>query len=118
VRLLINIDVEDLDKATQFYCESLDLCVGRRFDAGVELIGASSPIYLLPKPAGSRMPVHLDFVVDDVAECVARARAAGAPLESEIETLAWGRIALLADPFGNGFCLVQLTGRSSDEIAI
>jgi len=24
---------------------------------------------------------------------------------------------LLADPFGNGFCLIQFTGRGYDEIA-
>jgi hypothetical protein len=42
--------------------------------------------------------VHLDFVVP-------------------VQTHAWGRIALLADPFGNGFCLLQFTGRGYDEIA-
>jgi predicted enzyme related to lactoylglutathione lyase len=133
VSLLVNIDVDDLDKATRFYCEALGLRVGRRFDGWLELVGRSSPIYLLPKPAGTRAstkaedrrrytrhwtPVHLDFVVDDLAQALARAEAAGATRESEIETHAWGRIALLADPFGNGFCLLQFTGRGYDEIAI
>jgi predicted enzyme related to lactoylglutathione lyase len=133
VKLLVNIDVEQLEGATRFYCDGLGLRVGRRFDGWVELVGASSSIYLLPKPAGSRAstssgetrrygrhwtPVHLDFVVDDVEESLARAKAAGASVESEIETHAWGRIALLADPFGNGFCLVQFTARGYDEIAI
>jgi predicted enzyme related to lactoylglutathione lyase len=132
IQLLVNIDVEHLDRATQFYCAALDLRVGRRFDGWTELAGASSPIYLLPKPAGTRAspesgdtrhygrhwtPVHLDFVVTDVAASVARAQAAGATVESEIETHAWGRIALLADPFGNGFCLLQFTGRGYDEVA-
>jgi predicted enzyme related to lactoylglutathione lyase len=133
VSLLVNIDVDDLDKATRFYCEALGLRVGRRFDGWLELVGRSSPIYLLPKPAGTRAstkaedrrrytrhwtPVHLDFVVDDLAQALARAEAAGATRESEIETHAWGRIALLADPFGNGFCLLQFTGRGYDEIAL
>jgi predicted enzyme related to lactoylglutathione lyase len=61
--------------------------------------------------------VHLDFVVPDLDHSVARAKSAGATVESEIETHAWGRIALLADPFGNGFCLLQFTGRGYDEIA-
>jgi predicted enzyme related to lactoylglutathione lyase len=130
--LLVNIDVENLEQATQFYCGALGLRVGRRFDGWTELVGAAAPIYLLPKRPGTRAsprsaemrhygrhwtPVHLDFVVTDLAESVARAKAAGATLESEIETHPWGRIALLADPFGNGFCLLQFTGRGYDEIA-
>jgi predicted enzyme related to lactoylglutathione lyase len=130
--LLVNIDVDDLDKATKFYCAALGLRVGRCFDGWTELLGASAPINLLPKAAGTRAssrseekrhygrhwtPVHLDFVVDDVEKGIERAKAAGATVESEIETHAWGRIALLADPFGNGFCLLQFTGRGYDEIA-
>jgi predicted enzyme related to lactoylglutathione lyase len=130
--LLVNIDVEDLEKATGFYCAALDLKVGRRFEGWTELVGASAPINLLPRAAGTRAssrseekrhygrhwtPVHLDFVVDDVEKGIERAKAAGATVESEIETHAWGRIALLADPFGNGFCLLQFTGRGYDEIA-
>jgi predicted enzyme related to lactoylglutathione lyase len=130
--LLVNIDVEDLDKATRFYCAALDLRVGRRFDGWTELVGAGAPIYLLPNPAGSRAspssdekrryarhwtPVHLDFVVTDLEQSVTHARAAGATVESGIATHPWGRIALLADPFGNGFCLLQFTGRGYDEIA-
>jgi predicted enzyme related to lactoylglutathione lyase len=133
VSLLVNIDVEDLESATRFYCNGLGLRVGRRFDGWIELVGASSPLYLLPKPAGTRAsaesretrryerhwtPVHLDFVVSDLEKSVALAKAAGATVESEIENHAWGRIALLADPFGNGFCLVQFTGRGYDEIAV
>jgi predicted enzyme related to lactoylglutathione lyase len=28
----------------------------------------------------------------------------------------YGRIAVLADPFGNGFCLLQMRGRGYDEM--
>jgi hypothetical protein len=31
---------------------------------------------------------------------------------------AYGRLALLADPFGNGFCLLEFSGRGYDEIAL
>lgn len=131
--LLVNIDVDDLGKATAFYCAALGLRVGRRFDGWIELVGSSAPIYLLPKPAGSRAspaseqkrdyarhwtPVHLDFVVTDIDAAVKRATAAGATLEKEATAHAYGRIALLADPFGNGFCLLQFTGRGYDEIAV
>lgn len=131
--LLVNIDVDDLEKGTRFYCDGLGLRVGRRFDGWVELIGSSSPIYLLPKPAGSAVspvddqkrdyarhwtPVHLDFVVPEIGKAVARATAAGATLERDVTRHAYGRLALLADPFGNGFCLLEFTGRGYDEIAL
>ena len=29
----------------------------------------------------------------------------------------WGRIAILADPFGHGLCLLQFSGRGYDTIA-
>lgn len=132
MELLANIDVEDLDAATTFYCRGLGLTIGRRFGPGaVELLGASSPIYLLEKPAGSAAtctgherdyarhwtPVHLDFVVPDIHAACARAVAAGATLETEVRTHIWGHIAGLSDPFGNGFCLIQLLNRGYDEIA-
>jgi predicted enzyme related to lactoylglutathione lyase len=131
--LLVNIDVEDLEKATVFYCQALGLRIGRRFDGWIELVGSSAPIYLLPNASGTSVspasaqkrdyrrhwtPVHLDFVVTDLPRAVARARAAGAAMEQDIETKAWGRIAVFADPFGNGFCLLEFLGRGYDEITV
>jgi predicted enzyme related to lactoylglutathione lyase len=132
VNLLINIDVEDLDKAAAFYCHGLGLRVGRHFGDWLELVGGTSPIYLLPKDPGSSVspasdkardyarhwtPVHLDFVVQDIDDALERAKAAGATVEREPTEHAYGRLALLADPFGNGFCLLQFTGRGYDAIA-
>jgi predicted enzyme related to lactoylglutathione lyase len=131
--LLVNIDVDDLDKAVAFYRGAFGLTVGRRFGAfAVELLGASSAIYLLVKAPGTQTspatdqrrdyarhwtPVHLDMVVADVEAAVARATQAGADCEGAIQTHNWGRIAHMADPFGNGFCLIQFLGRGYDEIA-
>ena len=132
--LLVNINVDDLDRAIGFYTGAFDLQVGRRFGSGsVELLGGSAPIYLLVKPAGSApsstvvsqardyqrhwTPVHLDIVVDDIDAAVRRALAAGAALEAPVSASDWGKLALMADPFGHGFCLVQLVGRGYDEIA-
>ncbi|BDG05833.1 glyoxalase [Anaeromyxobacter oryzae] len=133
MRLLVNVDVDDLGRATAFYVAALGLRVGRRFGAaGVELLGADAPIYLLAKPAGtvpfpgagSRRgydrhwtPIHLDFVADDLDAALARAVAAGARLEEPPSEHAWGRMAVLADPFGHGFCLLQLVGRGYDAVA-
>jgi len=131
-RLLVNIDVPDLDAAVRFYCDAFALRVGRRLAAEViELLGAEAPIYLLAKPRGSLphagaksardyarhwTPVHLDFVVDDIDEAVTRAGAAGATLEAAIADHAWGRIAHGADPYGHGFCLLQFTAAGYDAI--
>lgn len=131
--LLVNIDVADLEKAVEFYCAALPLQVGRRFgQSAVELLGATSPIYLLAKAEGTPAfsingqrrsygrhwtPVHIDFVVDAIDEALERARQAGARLEGGIRTNSWGRIGMLADPFGHGICLIEFVGRGYDEIA-
>jgi predicted enzyme related to lactoylglutathione lyase len=61
--LLINIDVDDLPKAIAFYEQAIGVHVGRRFGtAGVEMLGASSPIYLLVKAEGSKPSVASDDV--------------------------------------------------------
>jgi len=133
VQVLANIDVEDLSVATEFYCSALGLPVGRRFgDSAVELVGGSCAIYLLEKAAGTLATassgqrrdygrhwtaVHLDFVVPEIQSALTRACNAGARLEGEVQTHAWGRIAVLADPFGHGFCLIEFLGRGYDEIA-
>ena len=52
--LLVNIDVPELGPAVAFYTRALGLRVGRRFgEDAVELLGGTSPIYLLAKPAGT-----------------------------------------------------------------
>jgi predicted enzyme related to lactoylglutathione lyase len=131
--LLLNIDVPDLEPAVSFYCNALGLRVGRRFDGAAELLGSTAPIYLLAKPAGTPVsssteekrryerhwtPVHPDFVVADLEQALGRAQAAGAVVEIGIREASWGRIANLCDPFGNGFCLLQFTGRGYDEIKL
>jgi predicted enzyme related to lactoylglutathione lyase len=61
--------------------------------------------------------VHLDFVVDDIDTALQRVLAAGAVLERDTTTQVWGKLAVLADPFGHGICLVEFIGRGYDEIA-
>ena len=132
--LLANIDVDDLERGVEFYTKAFGLGVSRYLDAfaAVELSGASSRIYLLEKANGTApstgsperrnyerhwTPIHLDFVVEDLDAAVQRAQAAGAKLETQTEPQIWGRVAVMADPFGHGFCLVQFFGRGYDEIA-
>lgn len=131
--LLINIDVPDLDAAERFYTSALGLSVARRFDDDiVELTGCEAPIYLIRKSAGSAIgpgsddfrrynrhwtPVHPDFSVGNIDLAVARALAAGAVQEGETLDLPYGRQAMFADPFGNGFCLIEFNDRGYDAIA-
>jgi predicted enzyme related to lactoylglutathione lyase len=130
--LLVNVDVDNLERGVDFYTRAFGLRIARRFRRTVELLGASAPLYLLEKPAGSApvaglalkreytrhwTPVHFEFVVADIHAATARARDAGARLEGDIRTANWGHLALMADPFGNGFCLIEFIGRGYDEIA-
>lgn len=131
MRLLVNIDVDNLHRAIAFYRDGLNLTLGRvLFDETVaEMLGASSRIYLLETRAGSVAtaadarrrdfnrhwtPVHLDFEVDDIESAVARAQAAGAKLEAPVRSSSWGQIATMGDPFGHGFCLLQFSDAGYD----
>jgi predicted enzyme related to lactoylglutathione lyase len=131
--LIVNVDVNDLEKAVRFYCSGFGLMVGRRFGAlGVKMLGSSNPIHLIVKSPGTSAsdttsqrrsyqrhwtPVHLDFMVDEIESAVQRTVLAGARLEQPVVIYKWGKLALLADPFGHGFCFVQFLGRGYDEIA-
>jgi predicted enzyme related to lactoylglutathione lyase len=134
VKLLINIDVDDLEKGVAFYQSAFGLSLRRRlFDGAVaEMTGASSNVYLLSKPLGSSAspegflprdyrrhwtPVHLDFEVEDIEAAVHRALSAGAKLEDKIQTFPWGRIAKMSDPFGHGFCILEFVGTGYDNVA-
>lgn len=131
-KVLINLDVDDIEAAVRFYTQAFELRVGRRFDAQfVELLGAEAPIYLLGKPSGSApfeaavatrsyarhwTPLHLDFVVDDIREALSRVIALGAEVEGDVTEHPYGLLALCSDPFGHGFCLLELRGRGYDEL--
>jgi predicted enzyme related to lactoylglutathione lyase len=116
------IDVNDLDQGIAFYTQALGLTLGRRLGNGwAELLGApsgsASPTASLPRSYRRHWtPVHLDFVVSELEAAVQRARSAGAVVEKDIEETQWGRIALLADPFGHGFCLLEFRGQGYDEL--
>jgi predicted enzyme related to lactoylglutathione lyase len=130
VTVLINIDVPDAESGVRFYRAAFGLKVGRRFGNDfVELLGWEAPVYLLAKKAGTAgaggdlrryerhwTPFHLDIVVDDVDAAVARAVAAGAMLEAPAKDTPYGRIAMLGDPFGHGFCLLQFSAQGYDAL--
>jgi predicted enzyme related to lactoylglutathione lyase len=132
-RVSINIDVDDLEKGVAFYAAAIGLVpVHRLGDFAVELSGAQAAVFLLQKAsatpafAGAAVvrdyarhwtPVHLDFLVEEIEGAFDRAVSAGARAESAIEAYPWGRMAVLADPFGNGFCLIELDAAGYGAIA-
>jgi predicted enzyme related to lactoylglutathione lyase len=130
VTLLINIDVPDIDAAERFYVSALELVVGRRFGSDVvELLGWPIPVYLLRKDPGTTgaagdsrryarhwTPIHPDVVVNDLDSALARVTAAGAVVEQPARDVAYGRIAMLSDPFGHGFCLIEFKGLGYDAL--
>ena len=131
--LLINIDVPDIEAGIAFYTAALGLEVGRRFGADfVELIGRDAPIYLLRKDEGTPIgpaggdarryarhwsPIHPDFVVGEIDPAIARAVAAGAVQEGETCEAPYGKLAMFADPFGHGFCLIEFNAEGYDAVA-
>jgi predicted enzyme related to lactoylglutathione lyase len=130
--LLLNIDVPDIEAAVEFYTAALGLTVGRRFDEDfVELLGADAPIYLLKKDAGTAIgpeggdrrryerhwsPIHPDFTVQEMDAAIERASAAGAIQEGETCDAPYGKLAMFADPFGHGFCLIEFNAKGYDAL--
>jgi len=128
---IVNLDVPDITAAEAFYTQAFGLRSGRRLGPGaLELLGGPTPLYLLQNDAGSAAtedgdvrdyerhwtPVHLDWVVADIDAALARAVAAGAALERPVRERLWGKIAVLSDPFGHGFCLIQFSDAGYDAL--
>ena len=127
------IEVTDAAAGIAFYCEALGLTLRRRLSpTWIELAGANLPIFLLAnRPAvadlGSRKaersydrhwtPVHLDFIVGDLDATVGRLAALGGSLDRGIKQREYGRIANMADPFGNGFDLIEFSGAGYDAVS-
>lgn len=133
MQVIINIDVPDVARAELFYEEALGLQKVRRLFGGklAEMTLDGQVFHILPKADGTAAsaagparsyvrhwtPLHLDFVVPDLDAAVHRAVQAGGTLERPITAHVWGRIAGFADPFGHGFCLIELTDEGYGAVA-
>ena len=122
MKISVSIDVPDLKKAETFYVEALGCRKVR--DPGshmVVLSAGNTDIYLLEKETGTEplvsggvvrdynrhwTPVHLDFICDNVDALVSKIVKLGG-LHEGGENGEWGSIAYCADPFGNGFCVIN-----------
>ena len=123
MKLILNIDVPELESAIEFYTRALGLTHTRTLDNDTaELTGASATIYLLKKDPGTPAarippidreyarhwtPIHFDVVVPDVDAAASRAFAAGARQETGHIDWHGSRCMSFSDPFGHGFCFIQ-----------
>jgi catechol 2,3-dioxygenase-like lactoylglutathione lyase family enzyme len=126
VKLEICIDVDDVDRAVEFYARGLGLAVAEHQRDWAQLRLGEQVFWIMKIAAGPSgpvtrdyrrhwTPVHLDFLVDDVDEAVARALAAGGRLDREISRQrepgnTRADVANLSDPAGNGVDLVRRCG--------
>jgi predicted enzyme related to lactoylglutathione lyase len=128
MRMVVNIDVPEIAPAIEFYRAAFGLVHSRTLNDDVaELTGTSSVIYLLQNSPGSKSagtdsetrrysrhwtPVHIDFVVDNIAMAAKRAHDAGASQESECIAWKGSKCMSFSDPFGHGFCLIEFAGET------
>jgi predicted enzyme related to lactoylglutathione lyase len=113
----ICIDVDDVDRAVEFYGRGLGLTVVEHHPDWAQVKLGDQTFWIMKTPAGVQghisrdyrrhwTPVHLDFTVDDLDAAVKRAVDAGGKLEGEIQQSPKGGLANLVDPSGNGVDLV------------
>lgn len=117
--------VEDIDAAIAFYTEMLEFKVDMHPGPGFASLSLGDLRLLLNKPgaggAGQSMPdgraptpggwLRFQIEVSDIEATVARLKAAGAILRSEIITGFGGKQVLVDDPSGNPIELFQPAGR-------
>jgi len=133
-KVIINIDVPNLDAGVTFYTTGLGFELRRTlFQRSVaELMLGDAVVHLIeqnegtkPFPAASKSrtferhwtPVHVDFVVDDMTTAAKKAIEAGAVQSGEATTHSWGILTPLSDPFGHGICLLQFSPSGYDSVA-
>ena len=118
-----SIDVPELDAGLRFYTRVFGFAEkARPFPTMAVLDAGGATVCLHAKPAGTRpavgspdvrrydrhwTPVHLDFHVADLDAALARGRAEGGTVEQEYRDVGPMPVAFCADPFGNGFCVLQ-----------
>ncbi|HVY47736.1 MAG TPA: VOC family protein [Minicystis sp.] len=123
MNLEICIDVPDLAEGVRFFGEAFGFSkVGEPYPGVAFLEAEGAKITLLEKREGTNpapgapaprryarhwTPVHLDFHVDDLDAALERAVRAGAVNERVLRNPEHGSLAICADPFGHGFCLLE-----------
>lgn len=106
--------VEDLERMTAFYAESLGLPIAARSAGFVAFDGAGAPLALEtggPPASGprgrDRNPTFFQFIVHDLDAAVAELTARGVSIEGETKRGSFGALAAVRDPEGNRVGLLE-----------
>lgn len=122
IKISVSIDVSNLKQAETFYVEALGCTKARDQGSDMTVLCVENcDIYLQEKEPGTNpiasgsvirdyvrhwTPVHLDFICKNVDELVSRILKLGGAHEGG-DSGDWGSIAYCADPFSNGFCVIN-----------
>ena len=119
---LFSLSVVDQDRARDFYVDVLgfELVNDMPMGPGMRWVqvrppGALTSITLVTwfetMPAGGSRGTVLE--TDDLEGDIARLRALGVELPTEVESAPWGRFVTFADPDGNGLVLQETDTRGA-----
>jgi predicted enzyme related to lactoylglutathione lyase len=104
----VTVPVPDLDQGLAFYQERLGHDLIWRNDevgqAGLRLPDSETEIVL-----SQNLPYAPNWLVTSVSDAVADIAAAGGVVVVEPHEIAVGRLAVVADPFGNSLILLDLS---------
>jgi predicted enzyme related to lactoylglutathione lyase len=104
----VTVPVPDLDQGLAFYRDRLGHGLIRRNaevgQAGLRLLDSQPEIVL-----SQSLPYAVNWLVTSVSDAVAAIVAAGGFLLVEPHAIAVGRLAIVADPFGNSLILLDLS---------
>jgi predicted enzyme related to lactoylglutathione lyase len=123
ISIEVCIDVPDMAQGVRFYADAFGFAKVSEPYPGVAVMKAGATAITLlekreqtkpsPKTRDTRhydrhwTPVHLDFQVTNLEAAADMAVRAGAIKEEFFENPEHGSIWFCADPFGNGFCLLE-----------
>lgn len=113
----VTVPVPDLDAGLRFYRDALGHALLWRNDAlgqaGLELPDSDTELVLT-----TRLDYAPNWLVDSADEAAATVRAAGGRIVTEPFDIPVGRVAVVADPFGNPLVMVDLSkGRYTTDDA-
>jgi catechol 2,3-dioxygenase-like lactoylglutathione lyase family enzyme len=101
----VQIPVPDLDTGLRFYRDGLGLELKWRHATQAGLRLGDSELVLQTERPGP----EVDFLVDSAEDAVRQVESLGGALLSGPEDIPVGRVAVVADPFGNPLVLLDLS---------
>jgi predicted enzyme related to lactoylglutathione lyase len=103
----VQIPVPDLDRGLAYYRDRLghELIWRSETAAGLRLADGESELVLQTQ----RPQPEVDFLVDSVDQAAAQLVSAGGAVLVEPADIPVGRVAVIADPFGNPLTILDLT---------